>query len=220
MVHAPLLLVTGYLYCTRLSSTGPLNISMVHYLLLLAHWLSLWYTPIFYRPTGCLCGTLPSLIRPPIIPMIHCYLLLATGFYHLLAHWQSLCNTAIFYWPSAYFYGKLPFFYWPTGYPHATVLFFCWATGYLYGTLSSPIGPLAISKVHVPFLLGHWLSLWYTTIFYRPTCYPYGTLPSPISQLTIPMIHYKFTGPLGISMVHYPLLLAHWISLWYTIIFY
>ena len=80
MVHAPLLLVTGYLYSTLLSSTGALNISMVHYPLLLAHWLSLCYTPIFYRPSGYLCGKLPSLISPFFIPMIHCYLLLATGY--------------------------------------------------------------------------------------------------------------------------------------------
>ena len=170
MVHAPLLLVTGYLYGTRLSSTGPLNISMVHYPLLLAHWLSLWYTPIFYRPTGCLCCTLPSLISPPIIPMIHCFLLLVTGYYHfLLAHWQSLCNTAIFYWPSGHFYGNLPFFYWPTGYPYVTVFFFLlgnwisqwytflsyWATGYLYGTLLSSTVLLAIHMVHFPLLLAN-----------------------------------------------------------------
>ena len=146
MVHAPLLLVSGYLYGTRLSSTGPLNIIMVHYPLLLAHWLSLWYTPIFYRPTGCLCGTLPSLISPPIIPMMHCYLLLATGYYHFLfAHWQSLCNTAIFYWPSEHFCGKPPFFYWPTGYPYVTVFF---------------------TAGQLDLLLGNWISLWYTTLSY------------------------------------------------------
>ena len=148
--------------------------------------------------TRYLYGTLSFPIGPLVIPMLHCYLLLAlclflwyTPFF-LLAHWLSLCYTAIF----------------------------CWQTGYLYGTLPSPIGPLAISMVHVPFLLGHWLSLWYTSIFYCPTGYQYGTIPSPIRKLAIPMIHYILTGPPDISMVHYPLLLTHWISLWYTIIFY
>ena len=140
--------------------------------------------------TGYLYCTLSFLIGPLAIPMLHCYLLLAlwiflwyTPFF-LLAHWLSLFYTAIF----------------------------CWPTGYLYGTLPFPIGPLAISMVHVTFLFGHWLSsLWYTSIFYCPTSYPYGTLPSPISQLAIPMIHYTFTGLLYIPKVHYPLLLIHWL---------
>ena len=154
MVHAPLLMVTGYLYGTLLSSTGPLNFSMVHYPLLLAYWLSLWYTPIFYRPTGYLCGTLPSLISPRIIPIIHCYLLLATGYlfctlsfligplainmlhcYLLLALWIFLWYTPIFllaHWLSLCY-----------------TAIFCWPTGYLYGTLTFPICPLAIiSMVH------------------------------------------------------------------------
>ena len=224
MVHAPLLLVTGYLYGTLLSSTTPLNISMVHYPLLLAHWLSLCYTPIFYRPPGYLCGKLPSLISPLFIPMIHCYLLLATGYLHgtlsfpigplviPMLHCYLLLDLWIFLWYT-------PFFQLAHCLSLCYTAIFCWPTGYLYGTLPSPIGPLAISMVHVPFLLGHWISLWYTSIFYCPTGYPYGTLPSSISQLAILLIHYKFTGPLDISMVHYPLLLTHWISLWYIIIF-
>ena len=167
MVHAPVLLVTGYLYGTLLSSTSSLHISIVHFPLILTHWLSLWYAPIFYRPTGYLCGTLPSLI----IPMIHCYILLATGYHYgtlsftigplaipmlhcylllalwiflwyttffLLAHWLSLCYTAIF----------------------------CWPIGYLYGTLSPPIDPLVTSMEHYYMLLTHWISLWYTPLSY------------------------------------------------------
>ena len=123
MVHAPVLLVTGYLYGTLLSSTSPLNISMVHYPLILAHWLSLWYAPIFYRPTGYLCGTLPSLISPLIIPMMHCYILLATGYhygtlsFHIpMLHCYLLLALWIFLWYTT-------FFYWPTGYTYVTLLF-------------------------------------------------------------------------------------------------
>ena len=133
--------------------------------------------------------------------------------------------------------------YWPTGNPYVTRLsftrpldifmvhtlffidplaipmlhcYFCWPNGYLYGTLPSPIGPLAISMVHFYLLLSYWLSIWYTTVSYLPTGYPYdtlkiywttgylyGTLPSP-------------TGPLDITLVHFYLLLTHWISLRYT----
>ena len=89
-------------------------------------------------------------------------------------------------------------------------------------------GQLAISMVHYPFLLVHWLSLWYSTIFYWPTGYPNGTLPSPISPLAIPMIHYCLLlahwiskwYTTSISLEHYYLLLAHWISQWYTTLFY
>ena len=127
--------------------------------------------------------------------MLYCYLPLAHWIFLwyttflLLAHWLSLCYTA----------------------------FFHWSNGYLYGTLPSPIVPLASSMLRYPFLLAYWLSqwykflsfcppwlsLWYTTIFYWTTWYLYSTLPSPIVPLTIPMLHCYF-------------LLAHWISLWYT----
>ena len=140
MVHAPVLLVTGYLYGILLSSTGPLNISMVHYPVLLAHWLSLSYTPIFYRPTGYLCGTLRSLISPIIIPLIA--LLFSTG--HLIALWYTII------------------FYWPTGNPYVTLLS---STGTLDISMVHAlfsIGPLAIPMLHCYFLLANWISLWYT----------------------------------------------------------
>ena len=160
MVHAPVLLVTGYLNGTLLSSTGPLNIFMVHYPLILAHWLSLWYAPIFYRPTGHVCGTLLSLISPRIIPMIHYYLLLATGYHYgtlsfpigplaipmlqcylLLALWVFLWYTSFFlltHWLSLCY-----------------TAIFCCSIGYLYGTLAPPIDPLVISMEPYYLLLTH-----------------------------------------------------------------
>ena len=123
-------------------------------------------------------------IGPLTIPMLHCYF--------LLANWIILWNTTLFYWP----------------------------TGYLNGTRSFPIGPLAISMIHFYLLLSYWLSIWYTTLSYQPTGYPfdtlqiywttgylYGTLPSP-------------TDPLDITMVHYYLLLTHWIFQRYTTLSY
>ena len=153
---------------------------MVHFTFLLAHCLSQWYTTTFYWPTGYLYGTLlstgPMVIYgtllsssgPMDIPMVHYAL--------LLANWLSLCYTAIFYWP----------------------------TGYLYGTLPSNVGPLAISLAicMVPYYLrlAHWLSVWYTTLSYWSTGYLYGTIPSS-------------TGLHAIHMVHFPPLLAQWLSL-------
>ena len=169
---------------------------MVHYYLLLAHWiylygtlplllaylLSLWYTTLSYWPTGYPYGTLLSSTGPMAISMVHYPL--------LLAHWISLLYTAIFYWPAGYLFGTIPS-----------------PNGNHYGTLLPSSGPLEISMVHSPLQSTHWLSLVYTLIFYWPTGYHYGTLPSPID-------------PMAISMVYYPLLLAHWLSLWYTTIFY
>ena len=56
-------------------------------------------------------------------------------------------------------------------------------------------------------LLAPCLSLWYFTIFYRPTAFHYGT-------------HLPSTGPLLIFMVLYYLLLAPCLFLWYTTFFY
>ena len=119
---------------------------MVHYPFLLVHWLSLWYTTIFYWPTGYPNGTLPSLISPLAIHMKHYYLLLAhwiskwyttsisvVHYYLLLAHWISQWYTTLFYWPAVY----------------------------LYGTLLTSTGPLDISMVYYLIMLAHWLSLWY-----------------------------------------------------------
>ena len=116
--------------------------------------------------------------------MIHCYLLLTTG----------------------YLYGTLPF---PIG-PLTIPMLHCYlllATGYLYGILPSPFGQLAISMVHYVFLLVHWLSLWYTTIFYWPTNYPNDTLPYPYDTII------SSTGPLDIEMVHYLYLCGTLLSL-------
>ena len=77
MLHYTPLLANCFPYATLISSTGPLPILMVHYPLTLAHWISLWYKPIFYWPTGYLYGTQPSPICPLAIPMVHYYLLLA-----------------------------------------------------------------------------------------------------------------------------------------------
>ena len=146
---------------------------MVYSYLLLAHWISLWYTPTYY----------------PYDTLLHFYWSLDISMVHyhfLLAHWLSLCYTAIFYLPSGYFYGTLPFCYWPTGYPCVTLLF--------------SVGQLDISIVHYPHVLAHWLSQWYTFRSYWATGYLYGTLLSS-------------TGLLAIHMKHYHLLLANWLSL-------
>ena len=126
---------------------------MALYSSLLANWLSIWYTTMFYWSTGYLYGTLLSPIGPLAIPMVHYPPLLAISMIHyylILAHWLSL------------WYATLP--YWPTG--------------YLFGTLLSSTGPLDISMLHCYLLLIHWISLCYTTLFYWPTGYLYGTFPS------------------------------------------
>ena len=197
---------------------------MVHHPLLLAHWISLWYTTITYwptcypydtqlsftcpleifmahyplQPTGNLYGTLPSPISPLAIPMIHVYL--------LLAQWISLWYTTFSYWPTGYPYVTLPS---STGLLDSSRVhyFSYWPSGYPYVTLLSSIGTLEFSMVHHPLLLAYRLSLWYTILSYWPTGYFYGTLSFPIGQLAIPMLHCYF-------------LLAHWLSLWYTILSY
>ena len=135
-----------------LFTIGPLVIPMLHCYLLLAHWI--WYTTLFYWPTGYLYGSLSFPIGPQAISMVHYCL--------LLDQWLSLLYTALFYWP----------------------------TGYLWVTLSSPIDTRVIFMVHYYlqlatgylygnyiFLLDHWLSLCYTAIFHWSAGYFYGTLP-------------------------------------------
>ena len=110
----------------RRFSSGSLTIFMVHHLL--ANWPALWYTTIFFLPTGHPYGT-PSIVywhtgyhygtQPSstdvlAVPLVHYCL--------LLAKWPSLWYT--------------PIFYRPFGSP-------C-------GTLPSSTGPLAIPKVHNP----------------------------------------------------------------------
>ena len=139
---------------------------MVHYSFLLTYWISLWYTFIFYWPTGYLYITLLSTIDPVAISMVHSYFLVAHWIslvhYHLLfAHMLSLWYTTLSYWP--------------TDYPYATIL--------------SSTGQMAISMVHNPLLLAHWISLWNTAIFYWPIGYLYGTLCSHNGPLAISMVH-------------------------------
>ena len=167
---------------------------MVHYPPMLAHWLSLWYTLILYLPNDNLYGTLLSSTGPlypyDTLPSPIGPLSISMLQYNLLeAHSLSQWYTILPYWPS----------------------------GYPYGTLLASTCPMDISMVHYTLLLSHWLYLWYTTIFhwstgypryttifYWPTGYLFGTLQSS-------------TGPLAILTVHFSLLLAHWLSLWYTI---
>ena len=154
---------------------------MVHYHLLLVHWISLWSTTILYLRTDPPLGTLLSSTGPLVISIVHYYLLLSH-------HWLSLWYTTIFYW----------------------------SIGFIYDT------PLYI-LTHYYFLLAHWSSLCYSTIFYWQACSLYGTLPSSPSPVA-PCVTYVTlpfsTGPLAVPMVHYHLLLAQWISLWNTTIFY
>ena len=190
IVHNYLLQTPTCLCGTLLSSTGPLAFFIVHYHLLLALWLPLWYITTFYWPTGYLYGTIQSSSVPLVISMVHYHL--------LLVHWLSLYHTTFF-------------FYWLTGYFYGTLLF-------SIGTLSSSTGQLALPMVHCHLLLANRPSPWYSTIFYLPTGHPYGT----------PSIFYRHTGYLygtlpstsSVSMVDYYLLLAHWPSLCYSIIFY
>ena len=141
MVHYYLLLAHWISLWYTTSPIDPLAILMVHFTLLLAHWLSLWYTTIFYWHNGYLFGTLPSPTGPRDISIVHYYFLLArwiSVWYNTLSYWQSLLYTLTFFWP----------------------------TGNLNGTLPSLIDPLAISNVHSYLLLAHCMSLWYTPLPY------------------------------------------------------
>ena len=161
---------------------------MLQYLFLLANWLSLCYTAIVYWTNEYFYGTLLSstgeldismvhslsTIGPLVIPMLHCYL--------LLAHW--IWYTTLSYWPTGYHYCSLSFY---IGLLAISMVQYCllldqwlsllytalfyWPTGYLYSRLPSSTGLLDIFMVHYPFLLVHLLSLWYTSIFYWPTGY-------------------------------------------------
>ena len=124
-----------------------------------------------------------------------------------LAIWLSLRYTNIFYSP--------------TGHPYGTPSIFYRHIGYLYDTLPSTTCLLAVPEVHYYLLLAQWPSLCYSTIFYWPTGSIYGTLPSSPSPVAPSHVTLPFsTGPLAVSMVHYYLLLANWLSLWYTTIIY
>ena len=96
--------------------------------------------------------------------------------------------------------------------------FFYWTNGYLYGTLPFSIGALAISMLNNYLLLALWISLGYTTLSFCHTGHLYGTLLSSTDPLYISLP--SPIGPLAICMVHYYLLLAHWISLGYTTLSY
>ena len=124
---------------------------MVHFSLQLVHWLSVWYTTVFYWPTGYLWGTLPS----PIGLMAFRY-------------------TTIFNWPTGYPFGTLPSPIGPLAIPivHTYLLL---TTGYLFGTLPFPIGPLTILMLHCYLLLAHLIFLRYTTFlllaYWLSPCY-------------------------------------------------
>ena len=156
----------------RRFSSGSLTIFMVHYHLLLANWPSLWYTTIFFLPTGHLYGT-PSIVywhtgyhygpQPSstdalAVPLVHYCL--------LLAKWPSLWYTPIFYWSFGSPRGTLPS---STGPPYVRLLSSPGPVAQSYGTLTFSTSPLAVSVVHYYFLLVHRLSLWYTRIFLWPT---------------------------------------------------
>ena len=118
-------LPTDYPYCTQLSSTGPLHVSLVLYYLLLAPCLSRWYSTIFYWLPSYPCGTLTSTVPLPIpmllyyLPIAHTYpfgtLLSSTGAMPipivlkclLLVPCLYLWYSTVFYCPTAYTYGSL-----------------------------------------------------------------------------------------------------------------
>ena len=174
---------------------------MVHYHLLVTHWISIWYTILSYWPTGYIYDTLPSPFGLLVISMVYYPSLTGpldiTLVYHylLLTHWISLWYTTLSYWP--------------TGYPYATLL--------------SSTGPLDTSVVNYPLLLAyfypyvtllsstsHWISLWFIIISYLPTSNPYVTLLSSTGPLDISMVHSLFSiGPLSIPMLHCYFLLAN-----------
>ena len=133
----------------------------------------------------------------------------------LLTQWLSLWYTTLSYWPTGHLYGTLLSFTGPLDI--STVQYPLILVNWLSVWYTTIFYLLDISLVHYPFLLAHWISLWYTTIFYWPTGYPFGTLPSPIDPLVISTDHF---WSLAICMVHYYLLLAHSISLWYTTLSY
>ena len=166
---------TDYPYCTQLSSTGPLPVSMVLYYLLLAPCLSLWYSTIFYWLPSYPCGTLSSTVPLPI-PLLLYYLPSAhAGFltiplvlyYRLLASCLSLWYSTIFYWPNAYTYGillssagsllipmVLYVFYYPTAYTYGLLLSSN-GPAYPLGTLLSSSGPLPVDLcLYMGFLIG------------------------------------------------------------------
>ena len=144
-----------------------MDITKVHSPLPFAYRLSLWYTTVFYWPTG---GSMEH----------YCL---------LLTHWISQRYTVLSFWHTGYLYGTLlsstgPLDIAKVHYPSY------WPNEYLYGTLPSPIDPLAITMVHYYLLLDHLISLCYTTLTYWPTCYPYDTLSYSTGLLYISLVHY------------------------------
>ena len=129
-----------YPYGALLSSTGRLDISMVYYLIMFAHWLSLWY-PLKTNWSNCnLYGTLLSFTGSLVIRNVHYPL--------LLTHWISLWYTILPYWPIA-----IPMVHYYLLLAHCQSVWYTtlsyWPTGYLYGTLLSSTGPRDISMVHL-----------------------------------------------------------------------
>ena len=125
------LLDHAYHYCTILSSTGPLPISMVH-------------TSFYWFPAYPL-GTLLSSADPLPIPTLLNYRLLAPCLslsYFLLTHCLYLWYSTTFYWLPAYPHGSLLPSTGPL--PIPMVLFYLLLTHCLY---LSPTGSLRIPMI-------------------------------------------------------------------------
>ena len=120
----------------------PMAIPMVLYHLLLAHWLSLWYSTIVYWTPFYINGTATIISRPVVYlygtllsssdPLVTSKIL----YFHLPIHYLSLMYSPIMYWPICY----------------------------RYGTLLLSTCPLATAMVLYYYLHSHWLSLWYFAV--------------------------------------------------------
>ena len=150
---------------TLLSSTAFMSIPMVLYYLLLAHFLSLWYSSIFYWIPAYTYGIILSSNGSLPIPTVLYYRLLATWptaystilywllpklmilFYLLLAPCLYLWNSTTFYCLPAYTYDILQSF---TGFMPIPMVFttFYLIPTYIFGTLLSSTGYL-----HIPLVL-------------------------------------------------------------------
>ena len=148
---------------------------MVHYYLLLAHWISLRYNTLSFWSTGYLYGPQLSSNCPLDISMVHIGLLdiAMVHFNLLLAHWISYGTLSSPIDPlvisTEHYYLLLTLWYTLQSYWSLAI---CMVHYYLllahsislwYTTL---LGPLAIHIVHSYLLQAHWIPLWYTTLSY------------------------------------------------------
>ena len=164
---------------------------MLHYYLLHAPCLYLWYSTIFYCPTVYTYGTLLPSTGSLSIPMVL--------FYLLLAPFLSLWYFTTFYWSLPI---SLELYYLlldPCLYLCYSTIFY-WIPAVTYDTLLPSSGSLNILMVIYYLLLANCLSLWYSITFYWPTsystivywlhAYPYLTRLSSSGSLPIPMVLY------------------------------